>query len=224
MKLISGAAAVFLAMTPLRSVEPSKEHTPVIAHEWGTFTSIAGTDGRALQWAPLVGPADLPCFVASLGPWGFKDRASGLVRMETPVIYFYSQVPVTLSVRVGFPQGWVTEWYPQATRVTPSLVEMSPAGSFSGGEIHWDGLEVRPGENPKLPSSTGQSHYYVARKTDAAPLRMGTQWEKLIFYRGVGDFAVPLRPLFTAEGRLRITIQVRKPFRLQWSLKIAAAE
>ena len=32
-------------------------------HEWGTFTSIAGEDGRAIEWLALDGPTDLPCFV-----------------------------------------------------------------------------------------------------------------------------------------------------------------
>ena len=25
-------------------------------HEWGTFTSIAGRDGQAMEWQPLTGP------------------------------------------------------------------------------------------------------------------------------------------------------------------------
>lgn len=32
-------------------------------HEWGTFTSIAGANGMALDWQPFGGPSDLPCFV-----------------------------------------------------------------------------------------------------------------------------------------------------------------
>jgi hypothetical protein len=32
-------------------------------HEWGTFTAIAGNNGRALQWQTLQGATDLPEFV-----------------------------------------------------------------------------------------------------------------------------------------------------------------
>ena len=32
----------------------------LIVHEWGTFTSIAGKDGVALEWRPLNGSSDLP--------------------------------------------------------------------------------------------------------------------------------------------------------------------
>src|SRR3989442_14914175 len=35
----------------------------LVVHEWGTFTSIAGKDGVALEWRPLNGPTDLPKFL-----------------------------------------------------------------------------------------------------------------------------------------------------------------
>src|SRR5437016_14464899 len=37
-------------------------------HEWGTFTSVAGPDGQSVNWTPLSGPQDLPCFVAHQTP------------------------------------------------------------------------------------------------------------------------------------------------------------
>jgi len=39
----------------------------LVAHEWGTFTSVAGENGDPVSWAPLSGPSDLPCFVHRLG-------------------------------------------------------------------------------------------------------------------------------------------------------------
>ena len=66
-------------------------------HEWGTFTSIAGKDGVALEWRPLNGPTDLPKFVHTIQKAGdgLRHRQTKLdlvasVRMETPVLYFYS--------------------------------------------------------------------------------------------------------------------------------------
>ena len=32
----------------------------LVAHEWGTFTSVAGQDGFAEEWVPPQGPRDLP--------------------------------------------------------------------------------------------------------------------------------------------------------------------
>jgi len=31
------------------------------AHEWGTFASIAATDGQAVEWSPLSGLRTFPC-------------------------------------------------------------------------------------------------------------------------------------------------------------------
>src|SRR4051812_12746654 len=73
-------------------------------HEWGTFTSIAGEDGRAVEWLPLAGPPDLPSFVETITN-RVKVSLSGTVRMETPVIYFYAPREATVSVNVRFPKG-----------------------------------------------------------------------------------------------------------------------
>ena len=99
-------------------------------HEWGTFTSFQGADGVQLAWTPSI-KTDLPDFVHSrnaangglrnvtLRDTGSKGELSGFTRMETPVIYLYSQAGRVLDVRVQFPNGLITEWYPQATRVGP---------------------------------------------------------------------------------------------------------
>lgn len=207
-------AAILILVLPSIAVEPSTQSAQVVTHEWGTFTSVARADGSPARWAPLAGPADLPCFVQNLGTIGFKDRASGFVRMETPVLYFYSQHPALLSVRVGFPKGWITEWYPRATSVTPN--EPGPVAplSYADGEIRWDRVEVLPNETPILPSTKGASHYYAARETDSAALRIGSQWEKLIFYRGIGDFQVPLRPIFTSDERIKVSNRSPEPIPL----------
>src|SRR5215207_10116536 len=95
-----------------------------IAHEWGTFTSVQGADGIQLEWNPLI-TTDLPKFVydrnrptANARGKAFRQYVSksafvALQRMETPVIYFYADEEVTVDVNVRFPQGMVTEWYPQ---------------------------------------------------------------------------------------------------------------
>jgi len=65
---------------------PDRPSTGLIAHEWGTFTSVAGPDGTAVSWHPLAGSIDLPCFVYHFRDTGFKGGLYGTVRMETPVI------------------------------------------------------------------------------------------------------------------------------------------
>ena len=115
----------------------------LIVHEWGTFTSIAGKDGVALEWRPLNGASDLPKFIHTIqnqdeglrhGP---KANLTAVVRMETPVLYFYSASETDVSVKVDFPKGKITEWYPQARSVSTS--------------IDWGRLKIVPGAALNFP-------------------------------------------------------------------------
>ncbi len=162
----------------------------LVVHEWGTFTSVAGREGRTLIWRPLTFESDLPSFVYSVdkgSTWrGLRyPSKSGLavkVRMETPVLYFYSAEEANVRVRVGFPGGRITEWYPQA--------------HVNGGNIDWSELRVKPGAHFGLPNDFRENHYYPARETDAALVQVlngeQTEHEKFLFYRGVGNFDLPL--------------------------------
>src|SRR5687768_5290713 len=130
----------------------------LVVHEWGTFTSVAAPDGTPLMWAPLTGPGDLPCFVIRRGSSTLVKSSPALIRMETPVLYFYPDRAMTLSVTVDFPQGLITEWYPKASSVKPD----TPTGYMSDGRIEWSKLELRPGEVAELPTTIGPSHYFAA--------------------------------------------------------------
>jgi hypothetical protein len=176
-------------------------------HEWGTFTTVAGEDGRAVGWLPLSGPVDLPCFVyhyqndpliklgAGTRRLDYDDARAhlrGRVRMETPVLYFYSSGDVTLNVRVEFPRGLITEWYPQATVtqavVTPDVLRDPGAPSA----IEWRGVEITAAPPRPLPTDMSSSHYYAARTAGASAVTVQRQTEKFLFYRGVADFDVPI--------------------------------
>src|SRR5215813_10977225 len=128
------AAVLFTPVVKkLEAQNESPQKDRLVAHEWGTFTSVSTADGAAQYWYPLIGPSELPSFVyrsaeASRGQCVKCDLA--LVRMETPVIYFYSDRNINASVKVGFPQGRITEWYPQAR--------------VAGQSISWGGFVVQP--------------------------------------------------------------------------------
>src|ERR1700691_457376 len=77
-------AAGFLAAA---SIHPAAS-TGLTVHEWGTFTSVAGEDGSAVAWDVLGCKGDLPPFVN--GFCVFKTALVETVRMEPPVMYFYS--------------------------------------------------------------------------------------------------------------------------------------
>jgi hypothetical protein len=185
-------------------------YSGLTAHEWGTFTSVAGRDGSAVEWLPLTGSTDLPSFVEHFGYAGFKLGVRGTVRMETPVLYLYDSREETVSVKVSFAKGLITEWYPRATRVEPAanifdgtLLQPHPDGS-----IAWDSVTVSPNMREKFPRENSGTHYYAARMTSSTPLRVptpaGEQQEKFLFYRGVSTFPVPLSATLAPAGKLQV--------------------
>lgn len=160
----------------------------LVVHEWGTFTSIVGVDRQALEWTPYRGGAELPRFV-----YGGKHNARGTVRMETPVIYFYTPKELTCTVKVGFPQGEITEYYPMPDRVV-----------YPVKTVQWNSVELLPGRAVNLPLQKDSNHYYQARATESVPLRVWKgnvidEYEKFLFYRGVGSFAMPLSVEVSAD-------------------------
>lgn len=183
----------------------------LIIHEWGTFTSVAGADGAAVPWNSLACPEDLPRFVNSFGI-GFKATWFGTVRMETPVMYFYSPRALTARVAVQFPHGFITEWYPKAevsveqdgARLPPNLSGIDFSMLKSAGVIEWSDIKVQPGATPKYPVENNASRYYPARETDATPISVDGQAEKFLFYRGVGHFQVPLSARVLNDGKILI--------------------
>lgn len=211
MKRLVGTVLWVTAMAGLAAVLPhtlSATDSNLTVHEWGTFTSVAGADGQAVEWRPLTGPSDLPCFVTTLNPNSIKVNAPGgipglkaLVRMETPVLYFYSPSATTARVSVGFPQGLFSEWYPQAT-----VGMAQPANSRQWQwQIKWSNVEIAPGANDVFPTEPDNSHYYAARETDAAPVTVANQHEKFLFYRGVASFSVPIKVTVARDGNVAVT-------------------
>jgi hypothetical protein len=190
--------------------EARPAYSSLTAHEWGTFTSIAGMDGNAVEWSPLTGSTDLPAFVEHFRDPGFKLGLRGTVRMETPVLYFYDLREETVSVSVAFSKGVITEWYPHASRVEPSgnLYGDALREQGASGTIAWDSLTLAPNARPDFPREGRNSHYYAARMTSSTPLRVktvaGEQQEKFLFYRGVSTFSVPLSAVLDAEGKLTV--------------------
>jgi hypothetical protein len=204
------APALHLALTA-QEPPPGAE---LVTHEWGTFTSVAGIDGAAVQWAPLSGTPDLPCFVNRLSAQNLK-YAPGLVRMETPVLYFYSPRPLLASVSVQFPRGLITEWYPAATRVQPEMAGTKvPAAVSFKAQVDWDSIQVSPANSQALPTTANPSRYFAARNTDATPIKIGKQQEKFIFYRGMGYFDVALQARFLPDGGLQVSNTGAEPIAL----------
>ena len=180
----------------------------LIAHEWGTFTSIAGETGQAVEWLPLNSPSDLPNFVEHFRGTGFKVGLGGTIRMETPVVYFYSTHDTTVDVSVSFFHGLITEWYPRATHIEPSssLENVVLFQQQSSGSISWKSLSVQPSASLAFPQEAQPSHYCAARDVASSPLRVatknGNENEKFLFYRGVSVASAPLSALVLPGGQI----------------------
>ena len=178
---ILGLAATFYKYDTSANAAPSKyeapagegiaKHADLVVHEWGTFTSIAGKNGVALDWRPLNGPSDLPKFVHSQtsgngfrGTYGTSGKGDmARIRMETPVIYLYTKKPMDVNVRVKFPQGKVTEWYPQASVVNKAYGR-NTTGMFDSGQnasgINWGTIRLLADEEtPEYLRESADSHY-----------------------------------------------------------------
>src|SRR5688572_20121385 len=111
--------ALILSILSLVAVGDGPGEKSLIVHEWGTFTSVSAADGVPMIWRPLAGPTDLPSFVyrpdhrrGDLSQDKLEFRTT--IRMETPVLYFYAGREMDVDVKVKFPNGAITEWYPRA--------------------------------------------------------------------------------------------------------------
>jgi hypothetical protein len=231
---ILGSIALALTLLPglLHGFDagPPKSPGKLIVHEWGTFTNFSGSNGVNLEFRPLA-TRDLPRFVmtpfnqpGSLNRALLKDQFYARQRMETPVTYFYTDVPRTVNVRVDFPQGALTEWYPvvkkfQSGKADGSLdivghayldwgtVRLTPPKQFA--DIRVKGPKGKPFP-ASLPPVDANDHYGRARETDSAIVETidtdhGSHFEKFLFYRGLGNFELPMKLTALGNNRFEIT-------------------
>lgn len=223
---------------------PTAFASDLIAHEWGTFTSVVNKDGQMIQGLHHEEEA-LPNFVydlsrvertltptdnvINLGDFGVdtsmfgntgggRPRGGGPVtrgftpasmdlmpvptfteritqKMETPVIYFYSKKEMDVSVRVDFPKGVISQWFPKVSSVNPSEEAKNGYGV-------WD-VKVLKKKTAALLATSGNSIWNPSRETSANIIKVDEELEKLIFYRGLGDFDTPLSVI---ESNGKVTI------------------
>jgi hypothetical protein len=164
----------------------------VTVHEWGTFTSLQAADGVPMLWR-TGSVAPLPRFVHSDAMPIVKGMIYSLQRMETPVIYFYSDQEQTVDLTVRLPHGRFTEWYPETT------------GMAAHG-LHWMNFQITPKlPNPELPQDKAGNNYFAARQTDSDFVRSHAETEKFLFYRGVANFPAPLRVSMTSPDAITVS-------------------
>ncbi len=209
----------FFSFTLLAADQPN-----FTLHEWGTFTSVSGSDGVLLSGLDVEEEA-LPWFVnahdgiVNHGKGYLRPLNNVTIKMETPVIYFYADKPFAAHVSVGFNGGSISQWFPNrsggeipdpivVSRIDGKIVggDIDFAKPFHGG-IEWN-VQVQP--HSALDSAAvfkpGETLTWVyPRQTDSALVRTPDgAAEKFLFYRGVGNFSLPVKFTITEDNTLRV--------------------
>lgn len=224
MKHLQQVLYIFLVffLFPLAAQTKGGNYT---AHEWGTFTSLLGSDGRT-QNGMYHEDEPLPNFVHGFGelvnqpvfrpdpgnncrnrkiPCEFLERNIVTQKMETPVIYFYNKSNSVLNVNVDvrFPEGAVSETFPGPTFTTPTR---NSAPVLSNGHTIFN-VKVYPlgvvPSDARLPYVDPANIYSHARNVDSSLVRTNDEMERFIFYRGAGRFQPDIE-VTSAYGGLRI--------------------
>lgn len=180
--------------------------TAIEVHEWGTFTVLSGSNGFQVPW--YASSTDLALLPGFISPATMNKSGFATVRMETPVIYFYPEKEMKVSVEVSFEGGTITETFPH-TR--PGAIKVDPAngnsvlGSWSG-TLHPPTNKAALAEIPFIPESEYPEPYGAAREVPDAWIFQSDlkeipglqvqphfpQMEKFIFYRGAGNAYIPV--------------------------------
>jgi hypothetical protein len=203
--------------------------TAYTLHEWGTFTSVSGSDGVLLPGLQRE-EEGLPRFVEShegmqnIGGGGSKGwlrpLANVTIKMETPVIYFYSDHAFQAHVDVGFHGGSISQWYPTRSggeNPPPARPPVSPTNATAGaidfakgyeGSISWDVSVTPPSpeDSAKIFRGSETANWLFPRQTDSALVQTSNGFaEKFLFYRGVGRLSLPIEFTVSNDNELLVS-------------------
>lgn len=221
-----------------------------IVHEWGTDTVVVGSDG-SLQRGLHHEEEDLPPFVYDRLT-NDNPRGAGLsieVKMETPVTYFYSDEPLTVNASVGFPKGIFTQWYPSQMHFFPPVAEVGKAGlmdpvldldfpfgsqackdhysAVSDGLLDWGAVDVLPRDSAPFMEDAPLEKYTwsYARDVAANPVRVlgvPDENEKFLFYRGLGNFDLPVKVEALGQNEVRVRNDWSEPIGRVFAIDVEA--
>jgi hypothetical protein len=228
---------LLIALLPLPATAVAD--TPLVVHEWGTFTALQDEDGHAIggvnsQDEPLpywTHDLAMMLIIGNAVQGAPKCHPDVTLRLETPVIYFHrgddGKKPLMLDVRARFRGGWLTQFYPDAAADAPGLQEgtfrFGPITGDTVGELLWKGISV--GGRTVGPETT--DHVWLApRKVTADSVTTARgESERFLFYRGVAHVDAPLRVSRTnggAELLIRASGSAPRPSGTMWLVDVRA--
>lgn len=194
----------------------------LVVHEWGAMQHHLGTTTSEFD---LIGEdqSDLPPFVEV---WGRQQPVGGPQIMLKPIIYFYTQTKQTVDVNVRYPEGVLTQWYPQVSHFAPQRdnrgrLENAPNDLPSNGTLAWLKVKLDPQTKSSAFANVDPKHpwWHTARDTDATPvtvtntIRSGARGqsnsEQFLFYRGAGTYKPMVMPKRDKPG---VDLSVTVPF------------
>lgn len=208
----------FAAGPAMAAPTPVAAPTGLEVHEWGTFTTLNSSAGKSLAGL-YVDATRLPDFVHGLPyfnydplkGWASLDRLRNVtVKMETPVIYFHSQKEMAVDVKVDFPGGTISQWYPACyeSETNPAAPYVDFAAAPYPGHAAWKATVLAPGpERAYTTTATGKEtgEWTAPRFTEANQLRgENGEIEKFLFYRGLGNFPSAVDMRFLPDGMLQV--------------------
>lgn len=237
-----GILAVILGLTWFNQFTHATPGRPagLVVHEWGTFTSIYGSDGTMLTGIerdeealppfvyahdiapgmkqpvnlspPPPGAPPSPIFVLTKG---FRRPVQNVtVKMETPVLYFYSPEKIDAKVSVGFKGGSISQWYPARSggeQMPPqfqadeegnrTIVPVDFAKPYEGS-IEWEvSVEPRTADTDfDVMKHDERPNWIHPRAPKSNLLRTANgETETYLFYRGLGNFEQPIHYQVTGD-------------------------
>ena len=185
---------------PIQGVNVNEESLPDFVYRLASDLAPESS-----QLAPALGGERYSTFqpVPPGGPGRSKGLARAyrlaIMRMETPIIYFYPPGgrEMTVDVSVKFRRGWLSEWYPEAANKSPGYP--GALGSGDPGSLTWENLRI--GAETDIPAT--DEHVWLApRRVNSARVKTANkgQGEQYLFYRGVAQLQSPIR-VVTPPGK-----------------------
>lgn len=173
-------------------------------HEWGTFTSFVGSTGGMVEGVQHA-EEELPSFVGGRdigapGSGAAETLPEGVTqKLQTPVLHFYADHAIPLTVRIDLPTAIPSRWWPPPATFAPAE---GAATALAGGLLEWE-LTVEPAASAG-PAVSPDSLLAPIRDVPSTPVVVGDVSERFAFYQTLGRFELPVRAGFLPSGEIEV--------------------